>query len=297
MEKSPEAFRTISEVADWLGVPTHVLRFWESRFSQVKPVKRAGGRRYYRPSDMALIGGIKRLLHDDGMTIRGVQKLLREQGVRHVAGLSPPLFEEEETGEVIDMPPLRPEEAPVTEEAAPEPVPEPEMAEAGDPPPAEALPVEAVPTEAEMAEVEAAEPDAPDPIAEPPAEPVEEPGLLGLMNAASDEPEPDAAPALPDTALPEPADMAEAPEPAVEEEAAPDAPLETVPEPVPAPPVIPETPDVPQTDPADDAPEFDDSPALAARLARLSGTDLGGHGPALRAAHDRLAALRQRLGG
>ena len=89
--KSPDAFRTISEVADWLDVPTHVLRFWESRFSQVKPVKRAGGRRYYRPGDMRLLGGIKRLLHDDGLTIRGVQKLLREEGVRHVAALSPPL--------------------------------------------------------------------------------------------------------------------------------------------------------------------------------------------------------------
>ncbi|GAA3874731.1 MerR family transcriptional regulator [Celeribacter arenosi] len=89
MEKSPDAFRTISEVADWLETPAHVLRFWESRFSQVKPVKRAGGRRYYRPSDMALLGGIKKLLHDDGMTIRGVQKLLREQGVKHVASLSP----------------------------------------------------------------------------------------------------------------------------------------------------------------------------------------------------------------
>ena len=89
MAKSPEAFRTISEVAEWLGVPTHVLRFWESRFPQVKPVKRAGGRRYYRPSDMALLGGIRRLLHDDGMTIRGVQKLLREKGVKHVASLSP----------------------------------------------------------------------------------------------------------------------------------------------------------------------------------------------------------------
>src|SRR5690606_967481 len=87
--KSPEAFRTISEVAEWLDVPTHVLRFWESRFTQVKPVKRAGGRRYYRPTDMELLGGIKRLLHDDGLTIRGVQKLLREEGVRHVAALSP----------------------------------------------------------------------------------------------------------------------------------------------------------------------------------------------------------------
>ncbi|MGL4321969.1 MAG: MerR family transcriptional regulator [Paracoccaceae bacterium] len=88
MEKSPEAFRTISEVADVLDTPAHVLRFWESRFPQIKPVKRAGGRRYYRPSDVALLEGIKRLLHAEGMTIRGVQKVLREQGVRHVAGLS-----------------------------------------------------------------------------------------------------------------------------------------------------------------------------------------------------------------
>lgn len=91
MDKSPDAFRTISEVAEWLDTPTHVLRFWESRFTQVKPVKRAGGRRYYRPADMELLGGIKKLLHEDGMTIRGVQKLLREEGVRHVAELSPPL--------------------------------------------------------------------------------------------------------------------------------------------------------------------------------------------------------------
>lgn len=91
MAKSPDAFRTISEVAVWLGVPTHVLRFWESRFTQVKPVKRAGGRRYYRPADMELLGGIKHLLHEDGLTIRGVQKLLREQGIKHVAAYSPPV--------------------------------------------------------------------------------------------------------------------------------------------------------------------------------------------------------------
>lgn len=88
MEKSPDAFRTISEVADQLETPAHVLRFWESRFPQIKPVKRAGGRRYYRPTDVALLQGIRKLLHDEGMTIRGVQKILREQGVRHVASLS-----------------------------------------------------------------------------------------------------------------------------------------------------------------------------------------------------------------
>ncbi len=91
MSKSDEAFRTISEVSDWLDTPAHVLRFWESKFSQIRPVKRAGGRRYYRPEDMALLGGIKTLLHEEGMTIKGVQKLLREQGVRHVAQLSPPV--------------------------------------------------------------------------------------------------------------------------------------------------------------------------------------------------------------
>ncbi|MDP3194471.1 MerR family transcriptional regulator [Tabrizicola sp.] len=88
MDKSPDAFRTISEVADSLDTPAHVLRFWESRFPQIKPVKRAGGRRYYRPADVALLTGIKRLLHEEGLTIRGVQKILRDQGVRHVAGLS-----------------------------------------------------------------------------------------------------------------------------------------------------------------------------------------------------------------
>jgi DNA-binding transcriptional MerR regulator len=88
MDKSPDAFRTISEVAEHLDTPAHVLRFWESRFAQIRPVKRAGGRRYYRPSDVALLTGIKRLLHDEGLTIRGVQKILRDHGVRHVAGLS-----------------------------------------------------------------------------------------------------------------------------------------------------------------------------------------------------------------
>jgi DNA-binding transcriptional MerR regulator len=88
MDKSPDAFRTISEVAEVLDTPAHVLRFWESRFPQIRPVKRAGGRRYYRPSDVALLSGIKRLLHDEGLTIRGVQKLLRDQGARHVAGLA-----------------------------------------------------------------------------------------------------------------------------------------------------------------------------------------------------------------
>lgn len=83
--KSAEAFRTISEVAIELDVPQHVLRFWESRFAQIKPVKRAGGRRYYRPDDIDLLKGIRALLYSDGFTIKGVQKVLKERGLRHVA--------------------------------------------------------------------------------------------------------------------------------------------------------------------------------------------------------------------
>src|SRR4051812_27644200 len=84
-QKSAEAFRTISEVATELDVPQHVLRFWESRFTQIKPVKRAGGRRYYRPEDVDLLKGIRALLYSDGFTIKGVQKVLKERGLRHVA--------------------------------------------------------------------------------------------------------------------------------------------------------------------------------------------------------------------
>jgi len=83
--KSAEAFRTISEVAIELAVPQHVLRFWESRFAQIRPVKRAGGRRYYRPEDIDLLKGIRALLYSDGFTIKGVQKVLKERGLRHVA--------------------------------------------------------------------------------------------------------------------------------------------------------------------------------------------------------------------
>ncbi len=85
--KSTEAFRNISEVAEELDVPQHVLRFWESRFSQIRPVKRAGGRRYYRPQDVDLLKGIQALLYGEGFTIKGVQKVLKDRGVRHVAEL------------------------------------------------------------------------------------------------------------------------------------------------------------------------------------------------------------------
>ena len=82
--KSPEAFRTISEVSKDLSLPQHVLRFWETKFVQIKPIKRGGGRRYYRPEDVDLLKGIKNLLYNDGYTIRGVQKVIRENGSKNI---------------------------------------------------------------------------------------------------------------------------------------------------------------------------------------------------------------------
>ena len=149
MGKSPDAFRTISEVAEWLGVQAHVLRFWESKFTQVKPVKRAGGRRYYRPSDMLLLGGIRKLLHDDGLTIKGVKKILREQGVQHVSSFSQPVESGSEAdpveGTIVQFksqaaeasakPAAEPDPAPVIQELALEPD---SAAEKEDEPPVEA---------------------------------------------------------------------------------------------------------------------------------------------------------------
>ena len=87
MDKSPDAFRTISEAAEELDLPQHVLRFWETRFAQIKPMKRGGGRRYYRPADVDLLKGIRHLLYDKGFTIRGVQRILREQGIPHAVAI------------------------------------------------------------------------------------------------------------------------------------------------------------------------------------------------------------------
>jgi DNA-binding transcriptional MerR regulator len=88
LDKAPDAFRTISEVADDLDIPQHVLRFWETRFAQIKPMKRSGGRRYYRPDDVDLLKGIRRLLYGEGYTIRGVQRILKEHGIKSVQGLA-----------------------------------------------------------------------------------------------------------------------------------------------------------------------------------------------------------------
>jgi DNA-binding transcriptional MerR regulator len=88
LTKGPDAFRTISEAADALGVPQHVLRFWETKFSFIRPMKRAGGRRFYRPQDIQVLRGVQRLLHDEGYTIKGVQKLHRDQGLRRLIDLA-----------------------------------------------------------------------------------------------------------------------------------------------------------------------------------------------------------------
>jgi len=88
LDKAPDAFRTISEVADELDIPQHVLRFWETRFAQIKPMKRSGGRRYYRPDDVDLLKGIRRLLYGEGYTIRGVQRILKEHGIKSVQRLA-----------------------------------------------------------------------------------------------------------------------------------------------------------------------------------------------------------------
>ncbi|HYD28228.1 MerR family transcriptional regulator [Brevundimonas sp.] len=90
MAKSPNAFRTISEAADEVGAPQHVLRFWETKFAFITPLKRAGGRRFYRPQDVVLLKAVKRLLHEDGLTIKGVQRLHREQGLKRLAAWGDP---------------------------------------------------------------------------------------------------------------------------------------------------------------------------------------------------------------
>lgn len=114
MDKAPDAFRTISEVADELDVPQHVLRFWETRFPQIKPMKRGGGRRYYRPDDVDLLRGIRHLLYGEGYTIRGVQRLLKDNGLKFVQGIwkndeeagTTPVVPRMEPGDLEDEPPV-----------------------------------------------------------------------------------------------------------------------------------------------------------------------------------------------
>jgi DNA-binding transcriptional MerR regulator len=313
MEKSPDAFRTISEVADWLGVPTHVLRFWESRFTQVKPVKRAGGRRYYRPSDMELIGGIKRLLHDDGMTIRGVQKLLREKGIKHVQSLSPPLFSDVEDAELVDADATETDDRVVAfERPAPEPAtPEPEEHEDTAP----ETPAEAGGTGTPEAATEAPIREAAEAAPEVAAE--EEPQRAPVA-APETAPEPAAAePAARDLDAGDEKDAGEPASPDAEEivEVAEDdtsgrAPgdlfdrLSRIPEPAPSAPApaAPASPSParPAEDASGDDDEVDDDllePALsmASRLRILGDAGLAAHGAAISDVHARLIALRDRM--
>ncbi|MEQ8405289.1 MAG: MerR family transcriptional regulator [Oceanicaulis sp.] len=126
-EKSPDAYRTISEAGEEAGLPAHVLRFWESKFAQLKPVKRAGGRRLYRPQDVTLLKGLRRLLYEEGYTIKGAQKYLKDHGVAHVSALgdgeAPP-----------DTPAGAPHDVPATPAAADDaaaPAPQPTAVAAG----------------------------------------------------------------------------------------------------------------------------------------------------------------------
>ncbi len=202
MSKSADAFRTISEVAEWLDTPAHVLRFWESKFTQVKPVKRAGGRRYYRPADMRLLGGIKKLLHDDGMTIKGVQKILREQGIKHVSSLCELSLGDDDEADVVlleDVPASEPVDT-VVPFAKPDPVPE--------TPAAEDLPADSPEATPEPA---TAEDDAPETVA--PTEPEH-----SEPEVAEAEPQP----AVADTFLEETPEVSE-PEPEATLEAEPEA--------------------------------------------------------------------------
>jgi DNA-binding transcriptional MerR regulator len=304
MEKSPDAFRTISEVADWLGVPAHVLRFWESRFTQVKPVKRAGGRRYYRPADMELLGGIKRLLHDDGMTIRGVQKLLRENGVKHVQSLSPPLYSEIEDAELVEGSPGagegvvafdRPADMP-SEEAPREPAkdraePAPAAAtdDAGAPEAAAVQPPEEAPAPAPAV---AAEENGPQPVPVAADEPED-------VDHAEDIVEAPAAEAAETPAPPEVEDEDEAALEALEDERSAAAARDLFDQPAAPPAVAP-----PALQPVEDLPLDDEDieddllePTLstASRLLVLGDAGLAAHGPAIAGAHDRLVALRDRM--
>jgi DNA-binding transcriptional MerR regulator len=114
-EKAPDAFRTISEVATDLDLPQHVLRFWETRFQQIKPLKRGGGRRYYRPDDIDLLRGIRHLLYSEGYTIRGAQRILKDHGIKFVQSVwrkgapQPSRATEAVEPEIREAPPLRPQ--------------------------------------------------------------------------------------------------------------------------------------------------------------------------------------------
>ncbi len=285
MAKSRDAFRTISEVAEWLDVPAHVLRFWESKFSQIKPVKRAGGRRYYRPSDMELISGIQKLLHEDGITIKGVQKILREEGVKHVASL----------GKAVE----KGDDKPVIEaKAKPAPIPEDtpvEPADVIDLPTAEPAEAEAdaEPIEPEMVAPTADVDQTPEPTkAETVADEFETTPAAEPSSASENDTVESVAPETADPAQSELFDVQsddETPETAVDE----------VPEPVatntqdPTPEPVAPAPQIAAIDIPDD-PTDDDTPIKPSVLAALSNRP-SAQAAQLRPLYDRLVALRARM--
>lgn len=304
MAKSADAFRTISEVADWLETPAHVLRFWESKFSQVKPVKRAGGRRYYRPSDMLLLGGIKKLLHHDGMTIKGVQKLLREQGIKHVSGHSQPLDDvtvaeaggapiEAEATPVVSAPEntvvsFKREQERLDEPVPPveaESAPEPELPNI-DPPapePVEPAAIEPEPSEPDTSQEVAApseEPPAPAPSEpqEAPAAAEEAPVMPSFMRRAAPDDEGAEPPAPESPATESPAPESPTEESPIAESPAPEPPAEAPPAPKP------NTVDVP-ADPADD---IEAEPGILRQVAALTAPVSPDMADRLRAVLDRL---------
>lgn len=283
MDKSPDAFRTISEVAEILETPAHVLRFWETRFPQIKPVKRAGGRRYYRPADLALLAGIRRLLHDEGLTIRDVQKMLRDQGVRFVS--APP-----ESGS-------EPENATEVPEVTEAPPPDNVVAFGERPagPPAPAAPAMAAEP------VEPALPDAPEAIVIPvPAEfALTEPeDSEPPLKAAPSPPRPASAPPPGQTSfdfdLLEPAGIARTAAP-VESPLFPEGASDSWDQ-VPITHVGTASDDDLQA-PADTPMPPADRPWLPARLRALSAADLQAHVATLRDLLPRLLALQDRLSG
>ena len=303
MAKSPEAFRTISEVAEWLGVQAHVLRFWESKFTQVKPVKRAGGRRYYRPTDMLLLGGVKKLLHDDGMTIKGVQKVLREQGASYVADHSPSLDDltmAQLDGEIVDTR--------VAHDAAVLPF---ESRQVADLPGESATEDAPVAEDREEAEVISVEPDLPS--SESDAEPIQNQDAAAAEPEAAEPAPEEAAPKEPDTEEPE---VTAAEQEAVESEETVEEPHQPEPEPEPEPESKPdialpsfmhkpaeEAPapmaKVPHIVDAPDGPPEDQIEVPAGMLARISTLDRipASQIDAMRAVQAQLEALHARLSG
>ncbi|MQQ07379.1 MerR family transcriptional regulator [Epibacterium sp. SM1979] len=232
MSKSPDAFRTISEVAEWLAVQAHVLRFWESKFPQLKPVKRAGGRRYYRPADMLLLGGIRYLLHDKGLSIKEVQTLLRENGAAYLSDMSHSLDEPftpgsagpkngADLGVTIDSNAGEPaaDDAPVAAVEAKEPETSPAI-EVETPAPADPAPQPAPPVSAP-----APTPSVSEPVAAAAPSPAAEPVVTANTEAPSAADQPVAAPVQPAAVHPAPAAAApvETPSAAMPEAAPADA--------------------------------------------------------------------------